>query len=185
MYFWHSLLQRFSVSVSDKKSAHCDSKSGGHLDKLSGGGGGSAAGHAAPAAGGTTAPMAAAAGGRDSGELGCSRGREAASLATSQAASVKKEPVEQQLGLHRPDPGRQPRYSPPDFSAHGYGGLGSRLSPAGGAAVYHGYHVDKSLLPPSLSGPHSSDLHGQKFDFFRGQNGESETGRGLQSHGLC
>ena len=86
------------------------------------------------------------------------------------APSVKKEPLEssrERQGRYSPDYGYQhrlsPHHHPPD----------------------HGYHVDKSLLPPSLSGPHSSELHGQKFDFFRGQNSESEAVRGLQPHGLC
>ena len=45
MCFWYSLVQRFSVSVSDKKSAEAKA---GHLDKLSGSGGGSLAATAGP-----------------------------------------------------------------------------------------------------------------------------------------
>ena len=104
--------------------------------------------------------------------------RPEAGRAASQA-SVKKEPLE-----HHRERGHcagAGRYSPPDY------GLGQLGHHPGVPAVpgYHGYHVDKSLLPPSLSGPHSSELHGQKFDFFRGQNSESEAVRGLQPHGLC
>ena len=85
--------------------------------------------------------------------------------------SVKKEPLEslreRQGGRYSPEFGYQHRLSPHHPS-------------------YHGYHVDKSLLPPSLSGPHAAtELHGQKFDFFRAQNSESDSVRGLQSHGLC
>ena len=87
--------------------------------------------------------------------------------------SVKKEPLE---SLRERQGGG--RYSP-EF------GYQHRLSPHHHPS-YHGYHVDKSLLPPSLSGPHAAtELHGQKFDFFRGQNSESDSVRGLQSHGLC
>ena len=86
--------------------------------------------------------------------------------------SVKKEPLE---SLRERQGGR---YSP-EF------GYQHRLSPHHHHPSYHGYHVDKSLLPPSLSGPHATDLHGQKFDFFRAGNSESDSVRGLQSHGLC
>ena len=66
-------------------------------------------------------------------------------------------------------------------------GLTSGYSRA--AAAYHGYHApvppqpDKSLLPPSLSGPHAgAELHStaQKFDFYRAAvaGGEAELGRG-------
>ena len=94
-------------------------------------------------------------------------------------ASVKKEPGESQ---HR-DRGSG-RYSPPDFGYHHH----SRVSPVSHhSPAYHGYHVDKSLLPPTLSGPHSTDLHSQKFDFFRPNAGvdTSEHARGLQTNGLC
>ena len=154
MYFWHSLLQRFSVSVLDKKSG-CDSKSSAH-DKL-------------------PAPAAAPGG------ISLTGGRDAESRSRDSGltSSVKKEPLD-----HHRDRGQHPvagRYSPPDYVGLGHH---ATVPPVPG---YHGYHVDKTLLPPSLSGPHahSVDIHGQKFDFFRGQNSESETGRGLQSHGLC
>ena len=148
-------LQRFSFSVSDKKS---ESKSAGlmHHDKL---GGGSEAALAAP---GAPDPRS-----HSGGNTGASQ------------ASVKKEPGEAQ---HR-DRGSG-RYSPPDFGYHHH----SRVSPVSHhSPAYHGYHVDKSLLPPTLSGPHSTDLHSQKFDFFRPNAGvdTGEHARGLQTNGLC
>ena len=146
------MVQRFSVSVSDKKSV--ESKAG-HHDKLSGGG----SGHAAAPGGAITVGTVTQAHNRDN-------------------TSVKKEP----LDSHRDRGVTAGRYSPPDFSSSYHH---PRVSPPPHHSAYHGYHVDKSLLPPTLSGPHPSDIHGQKFDFFRSNPTESEAGRSLQTNGLC
>merc|ERR1719232_885358 len=152
----HKGKEDIKTEVSDKKNY--DSKSGAASEKLSssGGGGGAGVALAASSVSGTAESES-----RSRGDTGSN-------------TSVKKEP----LDSHRD---RHGRYSPPDFG-HGYQ---HRLSPPGHhPSAYHGYHVDKSLLPPTLSGPHSTDLHGQKYDFFRGPATESES-RGLQTHGLC
>ena len=153
--FWHSLTQRFSVSVSEKK---LESK----LDGLK-------LGHAS---GGSSA--IAPAGGLSSVSSSVSGIRE--SERRDHCPSVKKEPMD---SLRE----RQSRYSP-ELSNN----YQPRTSPPTHPPThYPGYHMtDKPLLPPSLSGPHSSaDMHNQKFDFYRPTNPESDSNRGLQSHGLC
>ena len=167
------MLQRFSVSVSEKKphdskSGQTGAAAGGHHEKVRDKSGGSQpAGHgAASAASAALMTGVSSVGGRDSESR--NRGESVGNT------SVKKEP----LDSHRD---RHGRYSPPDF---GHAGYQHRLSPHHPGS-YHGYHVDKTLLPPSLSGPHSNELHGQKYDFFRPNNTESDANRGLQSHGLC
>ena len=153
--FWHSLLQRFSVSVSDKK---LDSKSGHHDSVKLGPSSGSSGTSAIPPTSGLSSVSSSVSGIREPERR-------------DHCPSVKKEPMD---SLRE----RQSRYSPE--LGHNYH---HRTSPH---HTYPGYHMDKPLLPPSLSGPHSStEIHNQKFDFYRAPNSDSDTNRGLQSHGLC
>ena len=153
------MLQRFSVSVSEKK---LDSKSGHHDSlKLGQSGGGSSGSGGIPSSGGLASVSSSVGGIRETERR-------------DHCPSVKKEPIDSLRD-------RQSRYSPE--LSHGYQ---QRTSPHHNAH-YSGYHMDKALLPPSLTGPHSSaDVHNQKFDFYRAANPESDTARGLQPHGsLC